>query len=209
MPEVKVLDKSGKEVKTLTLADEVFGIEPNVQAMYDALRMQMASLRQGTADTKERSEVRGGGKKPYRQKGTGNARRGHSRSPILVGGGVVFGPSPRSYTYHINKKVSRLAVRSLLSEKVQGNDLAVVDNLEFEKISTKEFVKMMDACKFDKKTLFVVGNVENWNNAYFSGRNIPSAMIITADRISPVDLANADTVVLTEAAVQSVEEAYK
>jgi len=208
MPKLKVIDQSGKQVKEITLKDEVFGIEPNTQAMYDALKMQMASLRQGNADTKERSEVRGGGKKPYRQKGTGRARRGHSRSPIMVGGGTVFGPTPRSYAYHINRKVSRLAIKSLLSEKVNEENLVVMDKVEFKEIKTKDFKKMMEDCKLENKTLFVVSDQDDYANALLSGRNLPNALLLVASDINPVALANADTLVLTENAVKDIEEVY-
>ena len=206
---VKVIDKSGKEVGKVDLSEKVFGITPNKQAQYDALKMQMASLRQGNADTKERSEVAGGGKKPYKQKGTGRARAGHTRSPIWVGGGTVFGPTPRSYQYHINKKVSALAIRSLLSEHQANKDLVVMDSIEFENKKTKDFVKMMNDCKFEKKTLFVVGDDENWANAYASGANLQNVMMLGAKEINPLALANADTLVVTKAAVKTIEEDYE
>lgn len=206
---VKVIDKSGKEVGKVDLSEKVFGITPNKQAQYDALKMQMASLRQGNADTKERSEVAGGGKKPYKQKGTGKARAGHARSPIWVGGGTVFGPTPRSYQYHINKKVSALAIRSLLSEHQANKDLVVMDSIEFENKKTKDFVKMMNDCKFEKKTLFVVADDENWANAYASGANLQNVMMLGAKEINPLALANADTLVVTKAAVKTIEEDYE
>ncbi len=206
---VKVIDKSGKEVGKVDLSEKVFGITPNKQAQYDALKMQMASLRQGNADTKERSEVAGGGKKPYKQKGTGRARAGHTRSPIWVGGGTVFGPTPRSYQYHINKKVSALAIRSLLSEHQANKDLVVMDSIEFENKKTKDFVKMMNDCKFEKKTLFVVADDENWANAYASGANLQNVMMLGAKEINPLALANADTLVVTKAAVKTIEEDYE
>ena len=206
---VKVIDKSGKEVGKVDLSEKVFGITPNKQAQYDALKMQMASLRQGNADTKERSEVAGGGKKPYKQKGTGRARAGHTRSPIWVGGGTVFGPTPRSYQYHINKKVSALAIRSLLSEHQANKDLVVMDSIEFENKKTKDFVKMMNDCKFEKKTLFVVSDEENWANAYASGANLQNVMMLGAKEINPLALANADTLVVTKAAVKTIEEDYE
>ena len=206
---VKVIDKSGKEVGKVDLSEKVFGITPNKQAQYDALKMQMASLRQGNADTKERSEVAGGGKKPYKQKGTGRARAGHTRSPIWVGGGTVFGPTPRSYQYHINKKVSALAIRSLLSEHQANKDLVVMDSIEFENKKTKDFVKMMNDCKLEKKTLFIVNDDENWANAYASGANLQNVMMLGAKEINPLALANADTLVVTKAAVKTIEEDYE
>lgn len=206
MPKVSVIDKTGKEVSELTLSDAVFGIEPNQQAMFDALVMQQASLRQGTHDTKGRREVSGGGKKPFRQKGTGNARQGSTRAPQWRGGGIVFGPTPRSYAYSINRKVRRLALRSLLSQKVIDNALTVMNDLTFAAPKTKDFVGMMDACKLESKTLFVVDVAEEWDNAFLSCRNIPNAMLTTVEGMNALDLANADVLVATEAAIKTIEE---
>ena len=206
MPTVKVINKTGAEVKELTLCDAVFGIEPNQQAMFDALVMQQASLRQGTHDTKGRTEVSGGGKKPFRQKGTGRARQGSTRAPQWRGGGIVFGPTPRSYSYTINRKVRRLALRSLLSQKVIDNAFKAMDDIAFAAPKTKDFVAMMDACKLESKTLFVVDVAEDWDNAFLSCRNIPNALMTTVEGMNALDLANADVVVATEAAIKTIEE---
>ena len=208
MPKVSIIDKTGKEVKKLTLSDAVFGIEPNKQAMFDAIIMQQASMRQGTHDTKGRTEVRGGGRKPFRQKGTGRARAGSIRAPQWRGGGIVFGPTPRSYAYRINRKVRRLALRSLLSQKVIDSGLAVMDNLAFETPKTKEFLAVMNACKFEGKTLFVVDVAEDWDNAFLACRNLPNALMTTVEGMNALDLANADLLVATEAAIKTIEEVF-
>ena len=152
MPNMVVLNQEGKELREITLNPEVFGIEPNQQVIFDAVVMQQASWRQGTHAVKNRREVRGGGRKPYRQKGTGNARQGSIRAPQWRGGGVVFGPTPRSYSYKLNKKVRRLALKSVLSEKVLSNDMIVVDELKFAAPKTKDFLKVIDAIGAVKKT---------------------------------------------------------
>ena len=162
---VKVLDQTGKELKELALNEAVFGIEPNQQAMFDAVVMQQASLRQGTADTKGRSEVSGGGRKPWRQKGTGRARQGSIRAPQFRGGGIVFGPTPRSYSYKINRKVARLALRSYLSTFAAEGTLKVVDKFDLAEIKTKEFVQIMKDLGLDRKVLFVFDEDEDWENA--------------------------------------------
>ena len=151
MPTVDVYNLEAKVVGTVELADEVFGIEPNNQAMFDAILNQQASSRQGTHDTKTRSEVSGTGKKPFRQKGTGRARQGSTRATQWRGGGIAFGPTPRKYGFKLNKKVRRLALRSALSEKVQDKACTVIEGISFAEIKTKNFVNMMNAFKFDKK----------------------------------------------------------
>lgn len=206
MPKISVIDKTGKEVKQIELADAVFGIEPNQQAMFDALVMQQASLRQGTHDTKGRTEVSGGGKKPFRQKGTGRARQGSTRAPQWRGGGIVFGPTPRTYGYKLNRKVRRLALRSLLSQKVIDNSMVVMDSIVFETPKTKEFVGMMKACNLENKTLFVVDAAEDFDNAFLASRNIPNALMTTVEKMNALDIANADVFVATETAVKRIEE---
>ena len=168
--------------------------------------MQQASLRQGTHDTKGRTEVSGGGKKPFRQKGTGRARQGSTRAPQWRGGGTVFGPTPRKYGYTINRKVRRLALRSLLSQKVIDSAFKAMDDMSFAAPKTKDFVAMMEACKLDSKTLFVVDAAEAWDNAFLSCRNIPNALMTTVEGMNALDLANADVVVATEAAIKTIEE---
>ncbi|MCF0111602.1 MAG: 50S ribosomal protein L4 [Erysipelotrichaceae bacterium] len=209
MATVRVIDKTGAELRTIDLSDAVFGIEPNKQAMFDALVMQQASLRQGTHDTLGRTEVSGGGKKPFRQKGTGRARQGSTRAPQWRGGGIVFGPTPRSYGYKLNRKVRRLALKSLLSQKVLDNSLTVMENVNFETPKTKNFVAMMDACKFDAKTLFVVDASEDFDNAWLACRNLPNVLMTTVEGMSALDIANADMLVATETAAKRIEEVFE
>lgn len=207
MATLDVINQSGAVVGTIDLNDDVFAIEPNQQALYDAIIMQQASRRQGTAKTKGRSEVRGGGRKPYRQKGTGRARQGSIRAPQYRGGGTVFGPTPRNYAYRINKKVRRLALKSALSEKVLEEAMNVMDKLELEAPKTKDFVAIIDAIKAPNKTLFVVGEDEDNTNAFLSARNIPGVSMMTSKGINVYDLVNANKIVVTSAAVKEIEEA--
>ena len=202
MAKIDVINQEGKVVSSLELNDAVFGIEPNQQALYDALKMQMASSRQGTADTKGRSEVSGGGRKPYRQKGTGRARQGSIRATQFRGGAT-----PRSYAYRINKKVRRLALKSALSEKVAETAFSVLDKFEIAEPKTKTFVSIMEAIEAPKKTLFVVGQEEDVQNAYLSSRNVPGCQMMTSNLINVYDLVNASKIVMTSAAVKEVEEA--
>lgn len=207
MPNMVVLSQEGKELHEITLNPEVFGIEPNQQVIFDAIIMQRASMRQGTHDTKGRSEVRGGGRKPWRQKGTGRARQGSIRATQWRGGGIVFGPTPRNYSYKLNKKVRRLALKSVLSEKVADNNMIVVDAFKLEAPKTKAFNDIINAINATNKTLFVVAPDEDFENAFKSMRNIPSMMMLTADGINVYDIVNANKIVFTEAAVKHVEEA--
>lgn len=207
MPNMVVLSQEGKELHEITLSPEVFGIEPNQQVIFDAIVMQRASQRQGTHDTKGRSEVRGGGRKPWRQKGTGRARQGSIRAAQWKGGGIVFGPTPRSYAYKLNKKVRRLALKSVLSEKVLDNAMVVVDQFKLEAPKTKAFNEIITAINATNKTLFVVAPDEDFENAFMSMRNIPSMMMLTAEGINVYDIVNANKIVFTEAAVKHVEEA--
>lgn len=203
---MQVINLAGEVVRDITLNPEVFGIEPNQQVIFDAVVMQRASMRQGTHDVKNRREVRGGGRKPYRQNGTGNARQGSIRAPQYRGGGIVFGPTPRSYATKLNRKVRRLALKSVLSEKVLANSMIVVDAMTLAAPKTKDMVAAIENIKATKKTLFVVANDEDYTNAYLSVRNIETMMMLTADKINVYDLVNANTVVFTEAAVKAVEE---
>lgn len=207
MPNMVVINQTGKELHEISLNPDVFGIEPNQQVIFDAIVMQRASLRQGTHAVKNRREVRGGGRKPYRQKGTGNARQGSTRSPQFRGGGVVFGPTPRSHGYKLNRKVRRLALKSVLTEKVLANDMIVVDKFELSAPKTKDMTQIIDSIKATNKTLFVVSADEDFTNAYLSVRNIESMMMLTADSINVYDIVNANKIVFTEAAVKCVEEA--
>lgn len=206
MPKLTVFDQSGKELRKVEVAAEVFGIEPNQQAMFDAVVMQRASLRQGTADVKNRREVRGGGRKPWRQKGTGRARQGSIRSPQWRGGGIVFGPTPRSYSYRLNRKVRRLALRSVLSEKVVENKAFLLDSLTMKEAKTKDFVKLMESLKLESKTLFVVSVEEDWEAAYLSMRNLPNTLLLTVEGLNVYDIMNADQLVMTEAAAKLAGE---
>lgn len=206
MPNMVVINQSGEKLHEITLNPEVFGIEPNQQVIFDAIVMQRASMRQGTHDVKNRREVRGGGRKPYRQKGTGNARQGSIRALQYRGGGIVFGPTPRSYATKLNRKVRRLALKSVLSEKVLSSDMIVVDKLELAAPKTKDMVKVIENIQATNKTLFVVANDDDYANAYLSVRNIDTMMMLTADAINVYDIVNANKVVFTEAAVKAVEE---
>ena len=203
MAKIDVINQTGAVVDSIELNDVVFGIEPNQQCIYDVLVMQAAGKRQGTAKTKGRSEVSGGGRKPYRQKGTGRARQGTIRAPQFRGGGTVFGAVPRDYHY----RVRNLALRSVLSEKVAETAFAVIDQFNVDAPKTKTFVGIMEAINAPKKTLFVVGKEEDANNAYLSSRNIPEAKMLRSDLINVFDLVKANKVVMTAAAVKEVEEA--
>ncbi|MFV0379707.1 MAG: 50S ribosomal protein L4 [Anaerorhabdus sp.] len=206
MSKVDVYSQDGKKIKKIELADAVFGIEPNQQAMFDAIIMQQASMRQGTHKTKTRREVAGGGRKPFRQKGTGRARQGSTRAVQWRGGGIAFGPTPRSYAYKLNRKVRRLALRSVLSNKVLDKACTVVESMKFEEIKTKSFVELMKTFKFERKTLFVVDIAEEFDNAFLSMRNIPNAMMLTVEGLNVYDISNADHLVLTEAAAKKAGE---
>ena len=205
MPTVALLNQTGAKIKDLKLADAVFGIEPNQQVLYDVINAQRAALRQGTADTKERNEVSGGGRKPYRQKGTGRARQGSIRAAQWVGGGTVFGPTPRDYSVKVNRKVRRLGLRSVLSAKVLRNELTVVDKIEIKDAKTKLFAKVLDDLKVsEKKTLVVVGSVDE--KIALASRNIKNAYLTTADHASVLDIASYKNLVLTLDAVKYFEE---
>jgi large subunit ribosomal protein L4 len=206
MLKLNVLNLEGKPVGEIELAAEVFGIEVNKQAIFDAVIMQRASLRQGTHDVKNRREVRGGGRKPWRQKGTGRARQGSIRSPQWRGGGIVFGPTPRSYAYKLNRKVRRLALKSVLSQKVLDSALMIVNTLEFAAPKTKDFIKVMDALKLEHKTMFVVSADEEFDNAFLSLRNLPNVMLLSVDGLNVYDISNADVLVFTEAAAKYAGE---
>lgn len=206
MPKLDVYNLEAKKVSTIEANDAVFGIVPNRQAMFDVILMQRASLRQGTHDTKTRREVSGGGKKPFRQKGTGRARQGSIRANLYRGGGIAFGPTPRSYAYKLNRKIRRLAVKSILSQKVLDKALYVIDSIEMKEVKTKEFTKVMEAFKFERKTLFVVDFEDQFDNAYLSMRNLPNVLLLTVDSINVYDIANADKLVMTKAAVEKVQE---
>lgn len=208
MAKIDVFNLEAKAVKSAELSDAVFGIEPNQQAMYDAVLVYLAGLRQGTHSTKTRAFVSGTGKKPFRQKGTGRARQGSTRATQWRGGAIAFGPQPRKYNIKMNRKVRRLALRSALSEKLQDNNLTVIENLSFDEIKTKKAVAVMDAFGFDRKTLFVADASEDFDNAFYSMRNIPNAMVVTVTNLCVYDIVNADKIVLTEAAAERAGEVF-
>lgn len=204
MAKLKVLNQTGSEVGDIELNDAVFGIEPNEHVVHEAVVMQRASLRQGNHKVKTRSEVRGGGRKPWRQKGTGRARQGSIRSPQWRGGGTVFGPAPRSYSYKLPRKVRRLALKSVLSSKVQEENLLVLDALTFEAPKTKEFTAVLKNLSVDSKAL-IVTDAENEFVA-LSARNIPGVTVVEASGINVLDLLGHDKLIMTKAAVEKVEE---
>jgi large subunit ribosomal protein L4 len=204
MPKVALYNQNGATVGEIELNDSVFGIEPNKHVLFEAVIMQRASLRQGTHKTKNRAEVSGGGRKPWRQKGTGRARQGSIRSPQWRGGGTVFGPVPRSYSYKLPKKVRRLAIKSALSSKVLENNIVVLDSLVLEAPKTKEMVKILNNLSVDRKALIVTADVNE--NITLSARNIPGVTVVTANGINVLDVLNHDKLVITKAAVEKVEE---
>ncbi len=205
MAKIKELNLKGEQVKELTLNDDVFKIEGNDVVLKKAIRLQLDSQRQGTHDTKGRSEVSGGGRKPYRQKGTGNARQGTIRAPHFVGGGVVFGPTPRSYSFKTNRKERRLALKSALSAKLAEKAVVVVDSLELKSAKTKDAIKMLETLKLNGKVLFV--SAHDAEMLYLATRNLGSVAVIMADELNVYDIVNADVVVFDEDSVKYIEEA--
>jgi len=197
---------SGAQIGELELSDKVFGIEPNKAVMYEFVKMQLANKRVGTSSTKTRGEVRGGGKKPWRQKGTGRARVGSTRNPLWTGGGVVFGPKPRDYSYRLPRKVRRLALKSALSSKVLDNQIIVVDELRFEEPKTKLMVQTLQTLQSSGKTLVVTADGDP--NVTKSARNIPGVKPLRVDFINVYDLLKYDTLLITKDAVARVEEVY-
>ena len=200
MPKLDVLNLEGKNLHQVDLNEAVFGIEPNNQVIFDAIALQRGAMRQGTHKVKNRSEVSGGGRKPWRQKGTGRARAGSNRSPIWVGGGVVFGPTPRSYTVKMNRKVRKLALTSALSQKVLDNEMLVLENLNVNSPKTKDFKAVLNNLSLDRKVLFVVDKDEDVNNAYLSMRNIPGTQILSVEGLNVYDIVNSHRIVFTEKA---------
>ena len=205
MTKVSLFKQDGSQIGEIELNAAVFGVEPNEDVIFDAVIMQRASLRQGTHAVKNRSAIRGGGRKPWRQKGTGRARQGSIRSPQWVGGGTVFGSTPHSYSYKLPKKVRRLALQSVLSQKVLEGKLVVVDELSFAAPSTKEFKSVLNNLKVDAKTLLVLEGTNA--NAYFSARNLANVKVIDEGNVNVLDVVNYDTLVITKAALSTVEEA--
>lgn len=204
MPKVALFNVSGAQVGEIELADAVFGITPNSHVLYDAIVMQQAAQRAGTHKTKGRSEVRGGGRKPWKQKGTGRARQGSIRAPQWKGGGIVFGPTPRSYAYKLPKKVRRLAIKSALSSKVIYNEVIVLDELAFAAPKTSKFAELLKNLKVDRKALVVTAGYDD--NLALSARNIPNVKFVAAEGINVLDVVGYDKLIITKDAVQKVEE---
>ena len=205
MANVSVYNMEGKEVGTIELNDAVFGVEVNEHLVHMAVVQQLANNRQGTQKAKTRSEVSGGGRKPWRQKGTGHARQGSTRSPQWTGGGVVFAPKPRDYSVKMNKKEKQIAMKSVLTSKVQDEKLVVVDELKMDEIKTKKFVEIMNNLKA-AKALVVTKDVEN--NVVLSAKNVADAKTMVVNEINVYDILKYDTLVLTKDAVAAIEEVY-
>lgn len=205
MEKIKVLNTKGEKVSDIKLNETVWTIEPNDTVLYDAITLARNNARQGTADTKTRSEVSGGGRKPWKQKGTGRARQGSTRAPHWPGGGIVFGPHPRSYSKKMNKKERRLALKSALSYKVIGSELIVIDNFGVTDVKTKTVNEIIKSLNLKGNILFVVNNLDE--NMILATRNLPNVMLLEADEINTYDIISADMMVVTEDAVKKIEEA--
>ena len=206
MAKTAVYNMEGKELGDIELKDEIFSVNINEHLIHMAVRQHLAAMRQGTQKAKTRAEVRGGGRKPWRQKGTGHARQGSTRSPQWTGGGVVFAPTPRDYSFKMNKKEKRTALKSALSAKLLNEKIIVVDELKFDQKKTKEFVKVMNALKVNGKTLVVTADVDE--NVVCSARNIPDVSTIITGTLGVYDIMNAQTLILTKDAVNKIEEVY-
>ncbi|WP_186576167.1 50S ribosomal protein L4 [Aquibacillus kalidii] len=204
MPKVALFNQSGSQVGDVELNDSVFGIEPNEHVLHDAVVMQRASLRQGTHAVKNRSEVRGGGRKPWRQKGTGRARQGSIRSPQWVGGGTVFGPTPRSYSYKLPKKVRRLALKSALSSKVKEDSLVVLEGLSFEAPKTKQVVTLLSSLNVEEKALIVTADKDEV--VVRSASNLPNIKVLTVSEVNVLDLLTHDKLIITKDAAEKAGE---
>ena len=204
MPKVALLNQAGQDIGKVELLDSVFFVEPNQQVLYDVVKAQRAAMRQGTHKAKSRGEVRGGGRKPWKQKGTGRARSGSTRSPLWVGGGVVFGPSPRDYSIKVNKKVRRLALRSVLSLKVKDDSFKVLDSLTLESVQTKGMVEVLNNLNVSGKIMIVLP--ENNETVALSARNIPGVIVTTVSHASVYEIMSYHTVVITADAVKLYEE---
>jgi len=205
MANVAVLNMAGKEVGQIELNDAVFGVEINEHLVHMAVLQQLANNRQGTQKAKTRSEVSGGGKKPYRQKGTGHARQGSTRAPHYTGGGVVFAPVPRDYSFKLNKKEKRAALKSALTSRVAENKIIVLDELKLDEIKTKKFVEVMNNLKVEK-ALVVLNDMDT--NVIASAKNIPTVKTTQTNELNVFDVLKYDTVVVTKAAVNTIEEVY-
>ena len=206
MATVTMLNMAGQEAGTIELNDAIFGIEPNQNAVHAVVKNILANKRQGTQSAKTRAEVRGGGRKPFRQKGTGRHRQGSSTDPSQIGGGVVFAPKPRSYRYPVNKKVRRLAMLSALSAKVQDGEIIVLDEISFAEPKTKEMVKMLDAVKADKKALIVTAAKDE--NVVKSAANIKGIRTALVGTMNVYDILNHNSFIVTKEAIEKIEEVY-
>ena len=206
MPQVDVENIEGKKIETIELNDEIFGIKPNKTVVHSVLVNYLANQRQGTQSTKTRAEVSGGGKKPWRQKGTGRARQGSIRAPHWIKGGIALGPKPRSYKYRVNKKERRLAIKSVLSSRLQEEQLIVVDKVEFKEIKTKQMVKALENLKVNEKALMILP--EQNKNVYMSARNIENLKTITVNTINIFDLLKYTKLILPVETVKKLEEVY-
>lgn len=206
MANIKMLNMAGAEVGEITLNDAIFGIEPNEYAVHATVKNYLANQRQGTQSAKTRSEVRGGGRKPFRQKGTGRHRQGSTTDPSQIGGGIVFAPKPRDYSYAIPKKVKRLALKSALSVKVAENELIVLDELKFEAPKTKEMVKVLENVKAEKKALIVLA--EKDENVIRSASNLQGVRTALVSTMNVYEIVNHYSLILTKAAAEKIEEVY-
>lgn len=206
MPKVAIYNINGEQVGDLELADGIFGVEVNKAVMHQAVLAYLANKRAGTASTKTRTEVRGGGRKPWRQKGTGRARHGSIRSPLWTGGGIIFGPHPRSYRMDMPKKMKRLAIKSALSSKVNDGELIVLDNLQMDAPKTREMVRVLTNLKAGRRVLIVLESPSE--NVIKSARNIPGVKTVNANQLNVYDILNNDNLVITRDAVARVEEVF-
>lgn len=206
MPKVNVYNILGEQVKEIELSENVFGVEVNHNVLHEVIKNHLANRRQGTQSAKTRAEVRGGGRKPWRQKGTGRARQGSIRSPQWTGGGIVFAPKPRDYSYKVPKKVKRLAMKSALSSKVVDNEIIVLDKLSLEEPKTKEMARVLTNIKADKKALIVIS--EKDENVIKSARNIPNVQTTLVNTLNVYDILKFDSFIITEDAVKKVEEVF-
>ena len=206
MPRVNVYNMQGEVVEQIELDENVFGIEINEHVVYEVVKNQLANKRQGTQSTKTRAEVRGGGRKPWKQKGTGRARAGSTKTPIFVGGGIAFGPKPRDYSYKVPKKVKRLALKSVLTSKVQENEIIVIDHLDFNSPKTKDMVNLLARLNADKKALIVMD--EKNINVIKSSKNIPHVETALVNTINVYDILKYNSFIITKEAVRKVEEVY-
>lgn len=207
MKKQNIVNLKGEKVKDLVLSEQVWGIEPNDAVLYDAITLNRNNQRQGTASTKTRSEVSGGGKKPWRQKGTGRARQGSTRSPNWPGGGIVFGPHPRSYSKKMNRKERRLALKSALAYKIKNNELIVIDSLKLETSKTKEFLAILKDLKVGKNILVLVNDLDD--NIILATRNLKNITLLETNEVNTYDVMLADTMIITEEALKSLEEVLK